>query len=77
MPVVTGTVDAGEGDGVFVCLARLSGEATAQPLDADVLVMCGARIRIAWPEGDVQHVVLGKDNVTVTGTATTEAGTGR
>lgn len=69
MPVVTGTVDAGETDGLFVCLARLAGEATAEPLDADVRTEGGAGIRIAWPEGDVQHVVLDRDGVTVTAPA--------
>ncbi|MFD7754502.1 DUF2264 domain-containing protein [Streptomyces sp. NPDC059757] len=76
MPVVTGTVDAGETDGLFVCLARLTGEASAVHLDADVRMVGGAGIRIAWPEGDVQHVVLDRDRVRVTVPAE-EASNGR
>ncbi|MFF5275199.1 hypothetical protein [Streptomyces sp. NPDC000133] len=76
MPFVTGTVDAGETDGLFVCLARLAVEASAEHLDADVRMVGGAGIRIAWPEGDMQHVFLDRESVRVT-VPTEEASTGR
>ncbi|MGW3643497.1 hypothetical protein, partial [Streptomyces sp. NPDC005143] len=39
--------------------------ATTEHLDADVRMVGRAGIRIAWPEGDVQHGVLDRDTVTV------------
>ncbi|MFF1969624.1 hypothetical protein ACFVW5_39535, partial [Streptomyces sp. NPDC058232] len=48
-----------------VCLARLAGEASGEHLDADVRMVGRAEIHIAWPGGDVQHVVLDRDSVRV------------
>lgn len=78
MPVLNGSVGAacdgnsGGAGGLFVCLARLSGNGTEQePLTADVRV--GAEgVRIVWPQGDTQYVCFGRGaaGVTVTVEAT-------
>ncbi|MEU6083589.1 DUF2264 domain-containing protein [Streptomyces sp. NPDC047108] len=64
MPVLTGTVDD-SGHGLFVCLARLSGDATAEPLAA-ALRVGDDEVRIAWPDGGPhQRVAFTRDAVTV------------
>ncbi|MGP3950070.1 hypothetical protein [Streptomyces sp. 7N604] len=64
MSVLTGSAEDGSG-ALFICLARLTGEPDPEPLVAGVRVT-GDEVRIAWPGGPRQRVVIREDGVSVT-----------